>query len=119
MASARKGVSGGVTVRGVASIAEIDAAEWDACAGADNPFVSYAFLKALEESGCATEETGWTPSHLVADDGAGHVLACAPLYLKSPFLRRICLRLGLGRGLAARRAGAIIPSCNAPCPSRR
>jgi predicted N-acyltransferase len=83
MASGRKGVSGGVTVRGVASIAEIDAAEWDACAGADNPFVSYAFLKALEDSGCATEETGWTPSHLVADDGAGHVLACAPLYLKA------------------------------------
>ncbi len=33
------------------SIAEIPAAAWDACAGADNPFVSHAFLAALEESG--------------------------------------------------------------------
>src|SRR4051794_10936493 len=32
-------------------IAEISAADWDACAGDGNPFVSHAFLSALEDSG--------------------------------------------------------------------
>ena len=36
------------------AIAEIPAAEWDACAG-DNPFVSHAFLSAVEESGSASQ----------------------------------------------------------------
>ena len=36
-------------------IAEIGAAEWDECAGADNPFVSYALLGALEDSGLVVE----------------------------------------------------------------
>ncbi|HXT80322.1 MAG TPA: peptidogalycan biosysnthesis protein, partial [Acetobacteraceae bacterium] len=31
-----------------ARINDIDAADWDACAGDDNPFVSHAFLSALE-----------------------------------------------------------------------
>jgi predicted N-acyltransferase len=74
---------GAVTVRVVRSIAEISAAAWDACAGADNPFVSHAFLNALEESGSATAETGWLPQHLAVEDRAGRVLGTAPLYLKS------------------------------------
>jgi predicted N-acyltransferase len=74
---------GGVSVRGIDAIAAVPAAAWDACAGDDNPFVSHGFLAALEASGCAIGETGWTPSHLVAEDEAGRVLACAPLYLKS------------------------------------
>jgi len=72
-----------LAVKVVSRIAEVPAAEWDACAG-DNPFVSHAFLDALEESGSATAETGWLPQHLVlpAPDGTG-LLGCAPLYLKS------------------------------------
>lgn len=63
---------------------EIPAAEWDACAGADNPFVSYAFLSALEESGSVGEGTGWLPYHLTARaSGDGPLLACVPLYVKS------------------------------------
>jgi predicted N-acyltransferase len=73
----------GVAVHGVSGIAEIPAAAWDACAGDENPFLSHAFLKALEDSGCVGGKTGWTPSHLVAEDGAGDVLGCAPLYAKS------------------------------------
>ena len=34
-------------------IADVPAAEWDACAGDGNPFVSHAFLSALEDSGSA------------------------------------------------------------------
>lgn len=64
-------------------ISEIPAAEWDACAGPDNPFVTHAFLSALEISGSAGELTGWLPRHLVVNDGEGKVHACAPLYLKT------------------------------------
>ena len=72
-----------LTVRMVERIAEIDAASWDACAGAGNPFLAHAFLHALEESRSATGRTGWLPRHLVAEDSAGRVVGCVPLYLKS------------------------------------
>jgi predicted N-acyltransferase len=65
------------------SIAEIPAAEWDACAGAENPFVSHAFLAAVEESGSANGRTGWLPQHAVLRDGTGRVVAAAPMYVKS------------------------------------
>ena len=65
-------------------IADIPATEWDACAGGGNPFVSHAFLAALEESGSATSRTGWLPQHAVLRDTAsGAILACAPCYAKS------------------------------------
>ena len=65
------------------SIAELTGDEWDACAGPDNPFVSHAFLAALEESGSVTAETGWLPHHLVVRDESGRLAAVAPLYVKS------------------------------------
>jgi predicted N-acyltransferase len=69
---------------GVATrLAAIDAAAWDACAGGDNPFVSYAFLSALEDSGSANARAGWKPQHLTLADPAGRIVACAPLYLKN------------------------------------
>jgi predicted N-acyltransferase len=64
-------------------IAEIDAAAWDACAGGDNPFTTYAFLRALEESGAVADDKGWAPHHLALEDEAGTVVAVAPAYLKS------------------------------------
>lgn len=64
-------------------IADIGREAWDACAGPGNPFVAYDFLDALEESGCATERTGWAPHHLAVEDEAGAVAAVMPLYLKS------------------------------------
>jgi len=71
------------TVKVASRIAEIPAAEWDACAGADNPFLSHAFLLALEESGSATRRTGWQPSHLAALDATGRIVGAVPMYLKS------------------------------------
>ncbi len=70
-----------VTVHG--SLEEIEASDWDACAGADNPFVSHAFLSACEESGAAAPEAGWLPQHVVVRDGSEGVLAAVPAYLKS------------------------------------
>ncbi|HXY58569.1 MAG TPA: GNAT family N-acetyltransferase [Methylocystis sp.] len=80
--------------RRVASLAEIDAAAWDACANpargglaeADgerfSPFVSHAFLSALERSGSVGGATGWTPAHVVVE-AAGRLVAAAPSYLKA------------------------------------
>ncbi len=68
-----------LTARVLGGIGEAAAADWDACAGRDNPFVSHAFLKALEDSGSATAETGWAPRHLVIEDAAGRVAGCAPM----------------------------------------
>jgi predicted N-acyltransferase len=72
-----------LAARIVTGLAEVPAAAWDACAGGDNPFLSHAFLEALEESGSATAKTGWLPQHLLVEDPGGRLLAAAPLYLKS------------------------------------
>ena len=77
-------------VRIVSRIAEVSAADWDACASGDltsmrpsNPFISHAFLSALEESGSATRLTGWLPRHLLFQDGNDTLAACMPCYLKA------------------------------------
>ena len=76
-----------LTLRVHSSMDTIGREIWDACANPDasqhNPFLSYDFLHALEESGCATAETGWMPQHLVAEDKSGRILGVMPLYLKS------------------------------------
>jgi predicted N-acyltransferase len=89
----QQGEEDSAVVRVVSRIDAVPAAEWDACAcGADsngktgrpaNPFISHAFLHALEESGSAARETGWLPQHLVLEDAAGGIAACMPCYLKS------------------------------------
>jgi len=65
-----------------ASIHEIPPAEWDACAGTDNPFVSHAFLACVEDSGSAGPKTGWLPRHAALRDEGGALLAAAPMYAK-------------------------------------
>ena len=71
-----------LTARIVDRIEKIPAAAWDTCAGDDNPFVSHAFLNALEISGSVGRGTGWLPQHIVLEDDAGTVHAVAPLYVK-------------------------------------
>jgi predicted N-acyltransferase len=102
--------SSDITLEALSSISQIPAADWDACAtsGSDvgdlsaldtlaapaagnagntstasyNPFVSHAFLSALEVSKSACARTGWGPRHLVARRG-GAVIGVVPCYLKS------------------------------------
>ncbi|MDG2522258.1 GNAT family N-acetyltransferase [Caulobacter segnis] len=65
-------------------ISEIGREAWEACAAPHgDPFVSYDFLNALEESACAVERTGWAPQHLSVEDEDGEIAAVMPLYLKS------------------------------------
>jgi len=63
-------------------IARIGQETWDACAGADNPFVSYAFLSALEDSGSVGADTGWHPYYAVLRSEDDAVRAVAPSYAK-------------------------------------
>ncbi|WP_445681355.1 GNAT family N-acetyltransferase [Radicibacter daui] len=72
-----------VTLRLVSALSEVPAADWDRCAGNGNPFLSHAFLQALEESGSVSAETGWLPQHLVLEDESGRLVGAVPLYLKS------------------------------------
>jgi hypothetical protein len=65
------------------SIAEIDAAGWNSLLGEGQPFLRHEFLLALEQSGCAAPRTGWTPRHLVIDDGKGNLEGGMPLYRKA------------------------------------
>ena len=65
------------TVKIVTQLAEVNGPAWDACANPDparsNPFVSHAFLNALEDAGTVGPKTGWMPRHLVLDDGQGGI----------------------------------------------
>ena len=78
-------------IRVVPAIADVPAAAWEACANpqancqgrAYNPFISHAFLSALETSGSATRRTGWQPQHLIAETQDGTILGAVPAYLKS------------------------------------
>ena len=68
----------------VSSLSEIGQARWDALVAAQddpNPFLSYAFLHALHESGSAAPETGWQPQYIVLFDGE-ELAAALPLYVK-------------------------------------
>lgn len=68
-------------------IADIDPTDWDACANPDggdtpvDPFTTFRFLKALEDSGSVGPGSGWQPRYLSAKQ-AEQVIAVAPLYAK-------------------------------------
>jgi predicted N-acyltransferase len=72
-----------VVARMADGIAAFDAAEWDACAGDDNPFVSHAFLSALEDSGSAVAQAGWQSVPIAIDGADGAPAAILPAYAKS------------------------------------
>jgi predicted N-acyltransferase len=74
---------GRVTLRVGESVGSFDAAAWDACAGDANPFVSHAFLSALEDSGSAVARTGWQPLPIAFDEADGSLAGVAPAYAKS------------------------------------
>jgi len=72
-----------ITARIAEGVASIPAADWNACAGPDNPFVQHEFLSALEESGSACSRAGWQPVPIVIDGVDGTPAAVMPAYAKS------------------------------------
>ncbi|MBU0555040.1 MAG: GNAT family N-acetyltransferase [Alphaproteobacteria bacterium] len=75
-------MSDALTVHLTQSVTALDRADWDACAGPDNPFISYDFLSILEESGSVGPGTGWSPAPITIQDADGTIVAAAPAYLK-------------------------------------
>ena len=129
----------------IRSLAEVEAAEWNALPGAEAPFLRHEFLHALETTGCATAATGWDAHHILVRERNGALAGALPLYLKShswgefvfdfawaEAYQRAGLRLlpaaGLGRALHAghrpatprgRRAGARGPARGSARARRR
>jgi predicted N-acyltransferase len=73
----------------ISSLSEIGATAWDALLAkqdAPNPFLSYAFLHALHETGCASIKSGWQPQFLTLwsdqQPDAPQLVAAMPLYGK-------------------------------------
>ena len=64
------------------AIDDIDASDWNALVGDDYPFLQHSFLRAAEQSGSASPETGWIPRHLTLQHD-GELRAAMPLYEKS------------------------------------
>jgi predicted N-acyltransferase len=73
-----------------ARLDEIGKTDWDSCACPEtadggrpvDPFTTYRFLKALEDSRSVGAGTGWQPRYLSARKD-GQIIAVAPLYVKS------------------------------------
>ena len=63
------------------ALSSIAPAAWDALVTTASPFLEWAWLASLEESGCVTPATGWLPQHLTLWDDNRLVGAC-PLYVK-------------------------------------
>jgi predicted N-acyltransferase len=59
---------------------DINAAQWNRLAG-DHPLVRHEFLLALDQTGCATPDTGWAPHFLLMHRGK-NLAGALPLYLK-------------------------------------
>ena len=75
-----------LSVRAVESLSQVGEATWQRFANREgsprDPFLSYAFLSALEQSGSVSADVGWLPYHLVLEDEAKQPLGVMPLYLK-------------------------------------
>lgn len=68
-------------------ISEIGEEIWDGLLGGGPPFLRYAWLHALEETGCVRPQRGWLPMHIQirgesTGDEPGETLLVAPAYVK-------------------------------------
>ena len=65
------------------AIAEVARQGWNRLLSPrSTPFVDHRFLSALEDSGCASEQADWAPTHLTLWS-KGKLIAAAPAYIKS------------------------------------
>lgn len=71
-----------VVAKLASGVSGLNRAAWDRIAG-DDPFVSHAFLSALEVSGSVGKGTGWTPAPILIEDSGSHLISAAPAYLKT------------------------------------
>lgn len=71
----------------ITGLAEVNAEDWNRVANPTalsyDPFLSWEFLEALEVSGAARPETGWSPCHVLIEGPGDELLAAMPLYAKT------------------------------------
>jgi len=104
-------------------LASFAAEDWDRCAGAGDPFLSHAFLSALEDSGSATAQTGWRPLPIAIDGIDSRPAAVMPAYVKSHSLGEYVFDHGWADAYE-RAGGAYYPKLQiavpfTPVPGRR
>jgi uncharacterized protein len=81
-----------IAVRAVGSVADLDAAAWDALDHGPSPFLRHGFLAALEDSGSidpssrpsrlARRHSGWTSVYLLAERD-GRLVGAVPAFVKA------------------------------------
>ena len=62
-------------------VSGLNAHAWNRVSTGD-PFLSHAFLSALEDSRSVGRGTGWTPAPILVEDESDRLVAAAPAYLK-------------------------------------
>ena len=68
--------------RVLCGVSEVPAEQWDALTGGTNPFVSHAFLSAMEDSRSVGGRSGWAPAPIVIAAADGSPAGALPAYLK-------------------------------------
>lgn len=63
------------------SISGIDKEQYNAIVDAQNPFLEYEFLEALEKSGCVGPGTAWNPRYIVLEH-RGRIVGALTSYIK-------------------------------------
>ena len=112
-----------IVARLARGVSAFPAADWDRCAGTADPFLSHAFLAALEESGSAVAATGWQPLPVAIDGPDGRPDAVMPAYVKSHSLGEYVFDHGWADAYE-RAGGAYYPKLQiavpfTPVPGRR
>ncbi len=76
-----------ITARIAACVGSLDPGQWDALSPGGNPFISHAFLSALEDS-CSVDIagrkgcSGWQAAPIVIEGADGRLAAALPAYVK-------------------------------------
>tara|TARA_B100000686_G_C16805932_1_gene990409 strand:- start:12432 stop:13583 length:1152 start_codon:yes stop_codon:yes gene_type:complete len=69
------------TFTSYSNIGLINEHDWNNCAGDENPFLSYKFLKNLEDSNSIGIKTSWIPNYICISKN-NNILAYIPLFIK-------------------------------------
>ena len=78
-----------ITIKIVETLLSVNENDWDACAESEeidgsrpvDPFTTYRFLRALEDSGSVGNSSGWHPYYILAFR-ENELIGCAPMYIK-------------------------------------
>ncbi len=93
---------GGRRLVEVDAVHDVSQSAWDALVADDSPFLEWAWLSSLEDSGSASPSTGWTPRHLTLWEDDRLIGAC-PVYEKDHSMGEFVFDQGWAT--AAMRAG--------------